>query len=97
MSKTVVVKDEKPKAIQELLEKVNKTFGQGTMMTLDSKSVVPVEVISTGSLGLDLAVGVGGFPKGRIIEIYGPESSGKTTLAVHVMVEAQKKVVYVPL
>ena len=91
MSKTVVVKDEKPKAIQELLEKVNKTFGQGTMMTLDSKSVVPVEVISTGSLGLDLAVGVGGFPKGRIIEIYGPESSGKTTLAVHVMVEAQKK------
>jgi len=74
---------DKTKALSELLDKVNKTFGQGSMMTLDAKSIVPVDVVSTGSIGLDLALGVGGLPKGRIIEIYGPESSGKSTLAIH--------------
>ena len=82
---------DKTKTLTELLDKVNKTFGQGSMMTLDAKSVVPVDVVSTGSIGLDLALGVGGLPKGRIIEIYGPESSGKTTLTLHVMAEIQKQ------
>lgn len=82
---------DKTKALSELLDKVNKTFGQGSMMTLDAKSIVPVDVVSTGSIGLDLALGVGGLPKGRIIEIYGPESSGKTTLTLHVMAEIQKQ------
>lgn len=82
---------DKTKTLTELLDKVNKTFGQGSMMALDAKSVVPVDVVSTGSIGLDLALGVGGLPKGRIIEIYGPESSGKTTLTLHVMAEIQKQ------
>src|SRR6201987_1315186 len=82
---------EKLKALQLTLDKLEKSYGKGTIMKLGDTAIEPIEVISTGSLGLDLALGVGGFPKGRIIEIYGPESSGKTTLAIHAIAEAQKK------
>ena len=73
---------EKAKALLLTLEKLDKQYGKGTVMKLGDNSIVESEVISTGSLGLDLALGIGGIPKGRIIEIYGPESSGKTTLAI---------------
>lgn len=82
---------EKLKALQLTLEKLEKTYGKGTIMKLSDNKVLDVPTISTGSLGLDMALGVGGIPKGRIIEIYGPESSGKTTLAMHCIAEAQKK------
>ena len=82
--------NEKAKALLLTLEKLDKQYGKGTVMKLGDNSIVQSEVISTGSLGLDLALGVGGFPKGRIIEIYGPESSGKTTLTLHAIAEAQK-------
>ncbi|NBA84477.1 recombinase RecA [Emticicia sp. CRIBPO] len=82
---------DKLKILQTTLDKLDKTFGKGTVMRLSDTKVLDVPVISTGSLGLDLALGVGGFPKGRVIEIYGPESSGKTTLAMHAIAEAQKK------
>jgi recombination protein RecA len=72
------------------MEKIDKTYGKGTIMKMDDTSVEEVPVISTGSIALNLALGVGGFPRGRIIEIYGPESSGKTTLAIHAIAEAQK-------
>ncbi len=85
-----VDKDSKLKALQTTLEKLDKTFGKGTVMRLSDSKVVDVPVISTGSLGLDLALGIGGVPRGRIIEVYGPESSGKTTLAMHCIAEAQK-------
>ncbi|MEP7324290.1 MAG: recombinase RecA [Saprospiraceae bacterium] len=84
-------RDSKIKALQLTVDKLEKTYGKGTIMKLGDKQVEDVEVISTGSLGLDIALGIGGFPKGRIIEIYGPESSGKTTLAIHAIAEAQKK------
>jgi recombination protein RecA len=84
-------KAEKLKRIQEARVKVEKEFGKGVLMTLNEKPIVETEVISTGSIKLDTALGVGGLPKGRIIEIYGPESSGKTTIAIHVIAEAQKK------
>ena len=83
-------KDNKLKALQTTLEKLDKTYGKGTVMRLSDSKVVDVEVISTGSVGLDLALGVGGVPRGRVVEIYGPESSGKTTLAMHCIAEAQK-------
>ncbi len=82
---------EKLKALKLTIEKIDKQFGKGTIMKLGDSAIEPLESISTGSLGLDLALGIGGFPKGRIIEIYGPESSGKTTLAIHAIAEAQKK------
>ncbi len=82
---------EKLKALQITIDKLEKTYGKGTVMRLNDGTVVDIPAISTGSLGLDLALGVGGFPRGRIIEIYGPESSGKTTLAMHAIAEAQKK------
>jgi recombination protein RecA len=82
---------EKMKALKLTMEKIDKTYGKGTIMKLGETMLEPVEVISTGSLGVDLALGVGGFPKGRVIEIYGPESSGKTTLALHAISESQKK------
>lgn len=82
---------EKLKALQLTMEKLDKTFGKGTVMKLGDEPVEQVEVIPTGSLTLDLAVGVNGFPKGRIVEIYGPESSGKTTLAIHAIAEVQKQ------
>ena len=80
----------KLKALKLTLDKMDKTYGKGTVMKMGDNAIVEVESISTGSLGLDMALGVGGLPKGRIIEIYGPESSGKTTLAIHAMAEAQK-------
>lgn len=83
--------EEKLKALKMTLEKIDKDFGKGSVMKLGDKQQNEVEVVSTGSLGLDVALGVGGFPKGRIIEIYGPESSGKTTIAIHTIAEAQKK------
>lgn len=81
---------EKLKALQVVIDKIDKTYGKGTIMKMGDNAVVPTEAISTGSISLDLALGIGGFPKGRIIEIYGPESSGKTTLAIHAIAQAQK-------
>jgi recombination protein RecA len=81
---------EKLKALQLTLDKLEKSYGKGTIMKLGDTVIEPTEVISTGSLGLDIALGVGGLPKGRVIEIYGPESSGKTTLAIHAIAESQK-------
>lgn len=80
----------KLKALQVTLDKLDKTYGKGTVMRMSDQSVLDVEAISSGSLGLDLALGVGGYPRGRVIEIYGPESSGKTTLTLHAIAEAQK-------
>ena len=78
------------KALELAIKQIDKAFGKGTLIRLGDKEVIPTEAISTGSLGLDLALGVGGLPKGRVIEIYGPESSGKTTLTLHAIAEAQK-------
>ncbi|GHB58742.1 recombinase RecA [Persicitalea jodogahamensis] len=83
--------DSKMKALQTTLEKLDKTYGKGTVMRLSDSKVLDVPTISTGSLGLDLALGIGGMPRGRVVEIYGPEASGKTTLAMHCIAEAQKK------
>ena len=81
---------EKLKALQAAMDKIEKSFGNGSIMKMGDESVEQVEVIPTGSIGLNVALGVGGYPRGRIIEIYGPESSGKTTLAIHAIAEAQK-------
>jgi len=81
---------EKQKALQLTLDKLEKTYGKGTIMKLGDNAIDNVESISTGSIGLDAALGIGGLPKGRVIEIYGPESSGKTTLAMHAIAESQK-------
>ena len=83
-------KEAKLKALQLTLDKLDKTYGKGTVMKMGDSAVEEVETISSGSLGLDIALGVNGYPKGRIIEIYGPESSGKTTLTLHAIAEAQK-------
>jgi recombination protein RecA len=83
-------KEAKLKALQLTLDKLDKAYGKGTVMKMGDKAVEEMEVISSGSLGVDLALGVGGYPKGRIIEIFGPESSGKTTLTLHAIAEAQK-------
>ncbi len=82
---------EKLKALESTLGNIEKTYGKGSVMKLGDDAVEKIEAISTGSIGLDFALGVGGLPKGRVIEIYGPESSGKTTLALHVIAEAQKQ------
>lgn len=82
--------DEKLKALKMTLDKIDKDFGKGSVMRLGERDSQDLEVTSTGSIGLDVALGVGGFPKGRIIEIFGPESSGKTTIAIHTIAEAQK-------
>ncbi|MCE2789363.1 MAG: recombinase RecA [Saprospiraceae bacterium] len=84
-------RDEKLKALALTMDKLDKTYGKGTIMKLGDKQVVQVETISTGSLGLDIALGINGLPKGRIVEIYGPESSGKTTLAIHAIAECQRQ------
>lgn len=84
------VMDEKMKALKAAMDKIQKDFGKGSIMKMGDEVVENVEVIPTGSIGLDMALGVGGYPKGRIIEIYGPESSGKTTLAIHAIANAQK-------
>ncbi|KAA1247654.1 recombinase RecA [Aquimarina sp. RZ0] len=83
-------KDAKLKALQLTLDKLDKSYGKGTVMKMGDSAVQEVEVIPTGSLGLDLALGVGGYPRGRVIEIFGPESSGKTTLTLHAIAQAQK-------
>lgn len=82
---------EKLKALKLTIDKIDKDFGKGSVMMMNEKAVHELEVVSTGSIGLDAALGVGGVPKGRIVEIYGPESSGKTTIATHIIAEAQKK------
>ena len=82
---------EKLKALQLTMDKLDKSFGKGTVMKLSDNKVVDIPSISTGSLGLDIALGIGGLPRGRVVEIYGPESSGKTTLTMHCIAEAQKK------
>ena len=85
------VNQEKLKALQMTMDRLDKAYGKGTVMRLGDDSTQDVEVISTGSISLDLALGIKGLPKGRIVEVYGPESSGKTTLAIHAIAEAQKK------
>lgn len=87
---TPAASSEKLKALQAAMDKIEKNFGKGSIMKMGDESVEQVEVIPTGSIGLNVALGVGGYPRGRIIEIYGPESSGKTTLAIHAIAEAQK-------
>jgi len=82
---------EKLKALKLTMDKIDKDFGKGSVMLMNEKADHQIEVISTGSIGLDVALGIGGLPRGRIVEIYGPESSGKTTIATHVIAEAQKK------
>ncbi|WP_317899465.1 recombinase RecA [Aurantibacillus circumpalustris] len=84
------VSSEKLKALQLTLDKLEKTYGKGTVMKLGDAKIEAIEAISTGSLGLDIALGIGGLPKGRVVEIYGPESSGKTTLAIHAIANVQK-------
>ena len=88
---TASITDERSKALKLAIEKIEKDFGKGAIMKLGDKPAVSVETIPTGALALDVALGVGGIPRGRIIEIYGPESSGKTTLAQHIVAECQKK------
>lgn len=90
MSKENNIQQEKLKALQLTLDKLDKTYGKGSVMKLGDAPVENMEFISSGSLSLDAALGIGGFPKGRVVEIYGPESSGKTTLAIHAIAEAQK-------
>lgn len=82
---------DKLKALQLTLDKLEKSYGKGTVMKLGDSAVEPIESISTGSISLDIALGIGGLPKGRVIEVYGPESSGKTTLAIHAIAETQRK------
>ncbi|HEX5554713.1 MAG TPA: ATPase domain-containing protein, partial [Chitinophagaceae bacterium] len=85
------VNTEKMKALQLTMDKIKKDFGKGSVMMMNERAERQMEVISTGSIGLDAALGIGGLPRGRVVEIYGPESSGKTTIAIHVIAEAQKK------
>lgn len=87
-----IIDADKLKAIENAMGQIEKQFGKGSVMKLGEHSVLNIDAISTGCLDLDIALGIGGVPKGRIIEIYGPESSGKTTLALHIAAESQKKV-----
>lgn len=89
--KHMSVSNEKLKALQLTMDKLDKTYGKGTVMRLSDNKVEDIPAISTGSLGLDIALGIGGLPRGRVVEIYGPESSGKTTLTMHCIAEAQRK------
>ena len=90
-AKTVEISEERKKALKIAIDKIEKDFGKGSIMKLGDRPAVDVEVIPTGALSLDVALGIGGIPRGRIIEIYGPEASGKTTLAQHIVAECQKK------
>ena len=90
MAEKSQVNADKLKVLSAVMDKIEKDFGKGSIMRMSSESVTDVPVIPTGSITLDIALGVGGYPKGRVIEIYGPESSGKTTLAIHAIAEAQK-------
>jgi len=85
------VNNEKLKALKLTIDKIEKDFGKGSVMMMNEKAEILQEVVSTGSIGVDIALGIGGLPRGRVVEIYGPESSGKTTIAIHVIAEAQKK------
>ena len=87
----IMSNNEKLKALKLTLDKIEKDYGKGSVMMMNEKGEAQIEVVSTGSIGLDAALGIGGLPRGRVIEIYGPESSGKTTIATHVIAEAQKK------
>mgnify|MGYP000959786861 FL=1 len=89
--KEVSLDNEKLKALKLTMEKIDKDYGKGSIMKLGDKETVEMDSISSGSLGIDIALGIGGFPRGRVVEIYGPESSGKTTIATHAIAEAQKK------
>lgn len=89
--------DNKKKMLESALKSIDKAFGKGTLVRLGDKEVEKIDSISTGSVGLDIALGIGGVPKGRIVEIYGPESSGKTTLTLHIIAECQKKAEFVHL
>ena len=89
--KEVSQDNEKLKALKLTMEKIDKDYGKGSIMKLGDKETVEMDSISSGSLGIDIALGIGGFPRGRVIEIYGPESSGKTTIATHAIAEAQEK------
>lgn len=86
----ITERSEKLKALKLTIDKIDKDFGKGSVMMMNEKGISEQEVVSTGSIGLDVALGIGGLPRGRVIEIYGPESSGKTTLSIHVLAEAQK-------
>ena len=90
MAEGIQPSSEKLKALQLAMEKIEKDHGKGTIMKMGDNKIEEIPVISTGSIGLDLALGVGGYPRGRVIEIFGPESSGKTTLAIHAIAQAQK-------
>ena len=90
MAKEIDIKQEKLKALNLTIDKIEKNYGKGTIMKMGDKAVIDVPVIPSGSVGLNYALGIGGYPRGRIVEIYGPESSGKTTLAIHAIAEAQK-------
>src|SRR5215813_6886424 len=83
--------NEKLKALKLTMDKIEKDFGKGSVMMMNERSDQQMEIVSTGSIGLDVALGIGGLPRGRVVEIYGPEASGKTTVATHVIAEAQKK------
>ena len=85
------VNADKLKALRAAMDKIEKNYGKGSIMKLGDENIEDIEVIPTGSIALNAALGVGGYPKGRIVEIYGPESSGKTTIAIHAIAEAQKK------
>ena len=89
-NETTNIDKEKLKALQLTLDKIEKGFGKGAIMKMGGTAIENVPVISSGSIGLDVAMGIGGYPRGRVVEIYGPESSGKTTLAIHAIAEAQK-------
>ena len=89
--------DNRTKALESALGLIEREYGTGSIMRLGDNKTIDIEEISTGSLGLDMALGIGGLPKGRIVEIYGPESSGKTTLALQVVASAQKKMGFVHL
>src|SRR5690349_21591972 len=84
------VNTDRQKALEAALAQIDRAFGKGSAMKLGSREKIEIETVSTGSLGLDIALGVGGLPRGRVVEIYGPESSGKTTLALHAIAEAQR-------
>ncbi|MDD2961864.1 MAG: recombinase RecA [Muribaculaceae bacterium] len=90
-STKIPVSNEKMKALQIAMDKIEKSHGKGAIMKMGDENIEDIDVIPTGSVGLDYALGVGGYPRGRVVEIYGPESSGKTTLAIHAIAEAQKK------
>src|SRR3954468_24724203 len=86
-----VMEEAKAKALQAALAQIEKQFGKGSIMKMDSQALQDIQVVSTGSLGLDIALGVGGLPRGRVVEVYGPESSGKTTLTLTVIAQVQKR------